>query len=145
MTAPIYSVMVPHLEWVYHSQLHPGYVCPRRKFASFQQNEWRQIWTPKLHQMSSRYWATYGSNNNRHYIQCIANTKLCFKIQNQSLLSGPPHPPRDQHQQQQQQQTGKSSTFTCISSTKYFMKWTSSTLCIMSTSCQSRFANQVNR
>ena len=76
----------------------------------------------KVHQMSSRYWVTY-RNDNRQY---IANTK----IQGQHL-SEPPHPLRNQHQLVNSK-TGRSSTCKCISSAKYFMKWTSSSLCTCS-------------
>ena len=70
--------------------------------------------------MYSRHWATYG-NDNRQY---IANTK----IQSWHLLSGPPSF-SETSTNDGDSKAGKSSTCKCTPCARYFMEWTSSTLC----------------
>ena len=143
MTAPIYSVMVQLLEWVYFFLIIQRKMLWEEKM--YPTSKW--IHLRVHHQMSSKSCKIYNWNSirtNAIQIQCTITQKhfiqqIQYRIwHNQSLLSGPPHPPQLRLGQRQQ---NRSNQYMYIKILHVRHHWH---IVHMSTSQQFRFANQLN-
>ena len=75
-----------------------------------------------VHRMYSRYWVTYGNNSSQYKASMIP-----VQFQSQHLLQD--HHTLNTSTDDGERKAGKSSTCKCTHHAKYFMEWTSSTLC----------------
>ena len=73
-----------------------------------------------VHQMYSRYWVTY-RNDNRQYIANVNISRVGISFQDHHTLKTSTDDGNSK--------AGKPTTCRCMGNAKYFMEWTSSTLC----------------